>query len=138
MRRNVALPDITRGDTTSVVEQATGSPDFSGKVATITFKLSPELSDADAALQKSKTLGAEAATGEVAFTLLPTETAALLPTKYFYDIQVAGSAIDVTTAVTGTVKVLADVTHDPIFVPPLAGVEVIETWSTTSFTVEAA
>ena len=138
-RYNVDLDPLVRGDTVLISETVEGAPDLSNKYLTITFKLDPSLPDSEAHLQKTVQLTSLAASSGIAnITLLPTDTYDLLPVNYYFDMQVAGSATDVVTIRTGRVRVIADVTRDPVFSvdpPDTTGLVIVGSYSFSNFAV---
>jgi len=111
------IADFFRGDTKKykvVLKDLEGNPiSVAGSILTMTMKSVKADTDEDAALQVTQTGvdPAEGATGEIVITLPAIDTHNLEIKKYYYDFQVVNLLLEVTTLLSGSVKVLEDTTR---------------------------
>ncbi len=109
------LANFYRGDTkryTLRFKQADGSPiDLTGATVWFTMKAKKTDEDRKAAIQKKVQDHTDAVNGVTIIQLDARETATLVPkVSYYYDFQLVDSAGRVSTILTGSVRVLEDIT----------------------------
>ena len=109
-----AATPFLRGDTLTLTfrfaDENDAPIDITGRSYTLTLKLTGLESDADAAAQVTSVAAApDSASGLVTLTLDAATTAALLPTRYRYDLQeIEGGTV--TTFLYGSLRFAAAVT----------------------------
>lgn len=110
---------IWRGDTWEedwVLTQEDGNPfDLTGVKLFFTVKTDPTIADVSANLRLTSTPSSgititDAANGEVSLSITQSQTAALTPQSYYYDIQVVTATPKVYTLARGRFIVEADIT----------------------------
>lgn len=102
---------FTRGDTevvsVTVTTDGVAAVDISGRTYSSQIRVSPDTATISATATCAVTNGAA---GQMTATFSATSTAALEPGYYYWDLQENASGV-ITTILSGTVQVLADVTR---------------------------
>jgi len=109
---SASINDFFRGDSRAI-HLTINSTDYIGGAAWLTLKAVKDDPDAIAALQKKASIvaGVDPDTAEATISLSPADTN-ITPKRYYYDIQLVNAAGSVvTTALSGIVTVLADITR---------------------------
>lgn len=137
-RMNLEMSPIIRGDTFGHDVEVTGAE--AGDTLYMTLKENVDDTDENAvAMVVHPITQAEIDAAEpIELLFSPDVMATIDITRHWCDVQIILSDSRVYTLISGSAVVIPDITrHSSTAVPP-AGITVIETWSTTSFTVESA
>lgn len=110
------ISNFYRGDTLKyniILKDKDGIPvDLTGSTFWLTMKSDPTMDDTSAEIQKSVSTHIDAVNGKTAIVIPSTETDVLEPAStLYYDIQWVTSSGEVTTIISGKVKVLRDITR---------------------------
>lgn len=100
-----------RGDTVNI--NITVKADLTGSTLFFTMKTVPDndLTDTSALIKSTVTTHTDPVNGKSVIQLTPTDTNNATPGPYVYDVQLKDSLGNISTLLSGKVKVLADVTR---------------------------
>ena len=137
-RLNQELQPFVRGDSYGHAVSVTGAAEGD----TLYMTLKRDISDTDvnavAMVVHPITQGEIDAAEPINLWFTPGQMDSLELSRHWLDVQIILGDARVYTLMSGSAPVMADITRHTSTVPPPSGIEVLETWTTTSFTVEAA
>lgn len=137
------FPAMVAGNTYSinltVTDDVGAAVDISGAAFWLTLKYSPAQSDDQAELQYQVTAPADAnsVAGRMSIKVPAATTASVDPGSYYADVQMKDTSDEVFTVAGGQIQAMSRVTQGLTPLPE-ANLTILQTFTYTSFTVEAA
>ena len=137
-RLNQQLQPFVRGDSYGHAVDVTGATAGDTLYMTLKRNISDTDVNAVAMVVHPITQGEIDAAEPINLWFTPAQMDSLELARHWLDVQIILGDARVYTLMGGSAPVMADITRHTSIVPPPSGIETIEAWFTTSFTVEAA